>query len=296
MDFDEIKKQQEASADDESSGASGAIDRELLEKPYFPETAEAPKKRRSIPSVLRNAARVAAALAIVSVSAYFFLPSFFTSRLSAGTEGKDNSAVAERTTADSTLTEIPTTTTAAATSETTASTSAKTTSETTKTPTTTATTFNDRVTYVSGGRTSGPNGEVSTGGKTTVKGCNGIIWMSIDQIKSEIDRLTLNRFYDPVQSDTHSVPNYDLDFAEFYDIIAKIKPYAWKDCSGGINPYELKACTITVIGNNTVYTYLTFGRNENGKCFVWSQYDNKIAYPSESDFGYFEDIFLQASV
>jgi len=124
------------------------------------------------------------------------------------------------------------------------------------------------------------------------KGYQGFIWMDIDRMQSEIDSLILNKFYDEIDSNTYSVPKYVFDFDKFYDIINIIKKYDWKDHRDYINPSQIKACEITVVGNDTLYTYLVFGRDENGKCFVWSFYDYKIAYPSEQDFEYIENIFL----
>lgn len=55
--------------------------------------------------------------------------------------------------------------------------------------------------------------------------------------------------------------------------------------------YHRLSCEITVIGSNTVYTYLRFGKDESGRYFVWSFYDYQIAYLSEQDYNYIEDIF-----
>lgn len=126
---------------------------------------------------------------------------------------------------------------------------------------------------------------------TSSIGCNGFIWMSIDRMRSEIDTLELNRFYDEIESDTGSVPMYDFDIDVFFNIIKTIKKYNWIDHREYINAYQIKACQLTVIGSNTVYTYLTFGRDESGRYFVWSFYDYKIAYLSEQDYRYIQDIF-----
>ncbi len=142
--------------------------------------------------------------------------------------------------------------------------------------------------------------DCSKGSTSKCSICAGFIWKDIDRMKIEVDTLTLNRFYDQIQSNTYSVPSYSFDFDSFYDIIEIIKKYPWVGLIGGttnesngeyINPYELKACQITVIGNNRCYTYLSFGRDYKGRCFAYSSYDKKIAYLSENDLSYIENIF-----
>lgn len=142
--------------------------------------------------------------------------------------------------------------------------------------------------------------DCSKGSTSKCSICAGFIWKDIDRMKIEVDTLTLNRFYDQIQSNTYSVPSYSFDFDSFYDIIEIIKKYPWVGLIGGttnesngeyINPYELKACQITVIGNNRCYTYLSFGRDYKGRCFAYSSYDKKIAYISEKDLNYIENIF-----
>ena len=134
--------------------------------------------------------------------------------------------------------------------------------------------------------------DCSNGATSKCSDCSGFIWMDINRIQNEIDTLILNRFYDEIDSNTYSVLNNNFDVDKFYDIIKIIKKYDWTDHRDYINSIQIKACQITVVGNDTVYTYLVFGRDENGKCFVWSFYDYKIAYPSEQDFEYIENIFL----
>jgi len=135
------------------------------------------------------------------------------------------------------------------------------------------------------------NSNNSVDSRSGGKGRQGFIWMDIEDMKSEISTLILNRFYDEIQSSTYSVPNYEFAVDKFYDIINITKKYDWTEHKSFVNAYQIKACEITVIGNNTVYTYLIFGRDEYSKCFVWSFYDYKIAYISEQDFEYIEDIF-----
>ncbi len=139
---------------------------------------------------------------------------------------------------------------------------------------------------------SSSNSYCSNNANSKCKDCQGFIWMDIERMRSEIDTVSLNRFYDEINSGTHSVPNYVFDSNKFYDIIKIIKKYNWTEHKSYINSYQIEACEITVIGNDRVYTYLVFGRDESGRGFVWSFYDYKIAYLSEQDFSYIENIFL----
>lgn len=122
----------------------------------------------------------------------------------------------------------------------------------------------------------------------------GYIWMSIEEMRIATNTFELRRYSEDIDSNTCSVPKYDLKSDKFFEIMNIVKKYNWTEHRQYINAVQLKACEITVIGNNRVYTYLRFGRDENGRCFVWSFYDYKIAYLSKQDYKYIENIFINA--
>jgi hypothetical protein len=117
--------------------------------------------------------------------------------------------------------------------------------------------------------------------------------MDIESIRNEIDTLEINRYDEEINSEAYSVPVAYFDKEKFFEIIEIVKSYDWSEHKEYINALELEASKITVIGNNTVYTYLVFGKNGNGKSFIWSFYDHMIAYPSEEDFTYIEELLAE---
>ena len=119
--------------------------------------------------------------------------------------------------------------------------------------------------------------------------------MSVAQMHENIDQIDLHRYYDDIQSGCYSVPTYTFSEESFYTIMAILKRYDWFQYGGGLNLYTLKGYEITVIGSNTVYTYLGIGRDENGKAFVLSAYDDKIMYPSEADYTTIDNILRSVS-
>ena len=141
------------------------------------------------------------------------------------------------------------------------------------------------------GKTTAPSRELDPNRTTIFQGADYFVDLSLEQMRRQVDTLYLYRYYDELNSDTHSVPQRELSVDTFIDIMKRLKQYKWQYYGGGINPYELKACEITVIGHNTVFTYIDFGRDESGKAFVYSAYDRKIIYPSEADFESIETIF-----
>ena len=117
-----------------------------------------------------------------------------------------------------------------------------------------------------------------------IYGYAGFIWMSIDTMRNNVEILQLNRYYDILENDACTYPIYELASSDFFDIMDIVSTYEWYDCKPHINAYAIKGCTITVIGNDRVYTYLVFGRDESGRGFVWSFYDYQITYLSEEEY------------
>ncbi len=134
--------------------------------------------------------------------------------------------------------------------------------------------------------------EISSGyensSNVTSREPQGFIWMDMESIRSEIDSLVINRYYEEINSESYTIPAVYFDTDQFYEIMELLKRYEWTEHREYINALQLKGYQLTVIGHDLVYTYLVFARDENGKCFVWSFYDYKITYPSEQDFSYIE--------
>ena len=130
--------------------------------------------------------------------------------------------------------------------------------------------------------------EISYG--VTSRDPQGFVWMDIESIRDEIDTLVINRHDEDINSESCSVPTVYFDTDRFYEIMEIAGNYSWTEHREYINAYQLKSCQLTVIGHDLVYTYLVFGRDESGKCFIWSFYDYMIAYPSEQDFNYIEEL------
>ena len=107
----------------------------------------------------------------------------------------------------------------------------------------------------------------------------GLIWMSDEQIRHEIDHIGLERFYS-VSDGGQDLP---FDFDMFYKIIGIIRSCDWLDGKDH-DASALGGNKITVRGQCEVYTYLCFARDEQGRGIVWSAYDNKMAYLSEEDY------------
>ena len=134
-----------------------------------------------------------------------------------------------------------------------------------------------------------PQTDISTyDEKSSAYGCDGFIWMSIEQMRDEIEFFRLQRH----DGDT-SYPAREIELDEFFRIIETIKKYEWKTHKQYMNSFSLGASNITVVGHNTVYTYLIIGRDESDRCFVWSFYDYKIAYITEEDLEFIEDILFR---
>ena len=118
----------------------------------------------------------------------------------------------------------------------------------------------------------------------------GFIWMSDEQIRNEIDTIRLGRFYNlPITG--KGIP---FNFEMFYEIMGILRQYEWQDYTDYINVYELRGNQIEVVSGNTLYTYLTFVRDREGRPAVQSQYDNKIAYLTEEDYTHICDLLGHA--
>ncbi len=121
----------------------------------------------------------------------------------------------------------------------------------------------------------------------------GFIWMDMESIRDEIDTLVINRYDENINSESYTIPAVYFDTEKFFEIMEIAKNYSWTEHREHMNADQLKACQLTVIGHDSVYTYLVFGRDESGKCFIWSFYDYKIAYPSDQDFAYMEQLLAE---
>lgn len=130
--------------------------------------------------------------------------------------------------------------------------------------------------------------EISYG--VTSRDPQGFVWMDIESIRAEIDTLVINIHDEDINSESCSVPTVYFDTDKFYEIMEIAGDFSWTEHREYINAYQLKSCQLTVIGHDLVYTYLVFGRDESGKCFIWSFYDYMITYPSEQDFAYIEGL------
>lgn len=263
--------------------------KELSNQPYIPASEDTDKeKRRNVLHILKKWETVAAAFVLVA-ALFFCMNSIPRSTLLKSAQAPDGSQTDSLSETSGITESTEQTSIRATTQETENNYVTKATA-----PLTTTATSRAAITTVSPKSTTFSHDDSSSDVTHYIYPQQGILWMSIGEMQSKIDTLYLCRYYDQIESETGSVPSYNLDFNKFYDIMKIIKNYNWTEHRQGFNVVKMKACEICVIGNNTVYTYLQFGRDESGRCFVWSFYDYQIAYLSEQDYGYIEDIFLNA--
>ena len=114
--------------------------------------------------------------------------------------------------------------------------------------------------------------------------------MSTDQMKNELETFILVNFKGAPTDGTSQPPTPGFTAGQFYKTMDILNRYTWQEHRNYFNVYQLQAYEITVIGSNTVYTYLDIGRDENGKPFAWSFYDYKVIYLSEADYAAIEAI------
>ena len=143
------------------------------------------------------------------------------------------------------------------------------------------------------GKTSVPSRELDPNRTTKFRGADYFMDLSLEQMRSQIDTLEVYTYYNQPDRGTNSAPQGIISMDTFLDIMKRLKQYKWEYYGWGLNAYELEACHINVIGNNTYYTGIVIGRDEIGRPFGYSSNDLKIVYISETDFSTIDAIFRQ---
>ncbi len=127
---------------------------------------------------------------------------------------------------------------------------------------------------------------------------NGFVATDLDEIRRKInvDNTDMVKYYDPDPSEFLPLypPFLKMDIDTLFSIFETIKKYDWEPYYYNINPVEAKACRITLVWENRVITYLTFAKDSEGRCYVLSDYDDRIAYFSETDFNEIREKFEAA--
>ena len=109
-----------------------------------------------------------------------------------------------------------------------------------------------------------------------------------------------NRYYHRDGSGYHHTSYYPpflkIERDILIDIIKNMTQYDWVQREEYINPVEVYACSITLVINNTVITYLHIYQDENGNCFAFSFYDYMITQISKEDYLRIKAVFDNAPV
>ena len=127
---------------------------------------------------------------------------------------------------------------------------------------------------------------------------NGFVATDLDDILQSIDLndSDIVKYYDPDPSEFLPLypPFLKMDEDTLFGILRTVKKYDWETYGESLNALTTSACVITVVCNDTVMTYLQFARDEQGRCYVYSMYDKRIAYLSETDFNEIREKFETA--
>lgn len=128
---------------------------------------------------------------------------------------------------------------------------------------------------------------------------NGFVAADLDDIRRKIDMndTDIVKYYDPDPSEFLPLyaPFLQMDVDTLFSILETIKKYDWEPYDSYINPLEARACEIALVCENTVITYLKFAKDADGRCYVLSEYDDQIAYLSETDYQEIREKFEAAS-
>ena len=131
-----------------------------------------------------------------------------------------------------------------------------------------------------------------------VENINGFVSADLDELRRKIDMQETNivKYYDPDPDEflPSKPPLLKMDIDTLFHIFEIIKKYDWEPHTAYINVLVEKGCQISIVCQNQVITYLNFARDAEGRCFVWSFYDYKIAYMSEYDYEEIRSIFNAA--
>ena len=119
-------------------------------------------------------------------------------------------------------------------------------------------------------------------------GVPGLIDLSLHEIQEIVDTVEVRLFYDSVTCEAgirHMYPE------TFFKIMAQLKTCDWMAYEGHEKPYKTAPCEVSVIGRDSFRAFLLLDKDESGKCFVWSAYDDKITYIAQEDYDFFMGVF-----